>query len=351
MSSSYTAGSTGTGSTGSAASDMRRTSLLAVGAGGGHAAFTVGVLKGLFVDSGDCAEWTHLAGISAGALVVGMIQQVDPYNPSEYWKALDTITCKLCNKFPLRPHLRGGGALNAMYSLFFSNSLYQNDLPKFIQSNIDFAKIRRRDRTLSIGMYNQTKGQYETHVVAPEMSEDHIVKMLTASCSVPCALPPQQIGEDMYVDGGMYHVLPVDEIVAFWNAHKGHVDILACYPTQSLQEFKICEEVKSKFALVTQCSDFIIDTYWNTYQRDLDRIDELFNIKVRESAVNTWNVATASGMRRVRFFSPCVGVYIDLVGNQESVAQLLMRHGREAAKEATSAAHVVNTFTAKKMRV
>ena len=329
-------------------------SMLAVGAGGAHAAFTLGVLLQWFAQGENCAEWTHLAGISAGALVTGMIQQVDMQNPSEYAGALEVIRTKLCNKFPLRPHIKLSSTLNAMYSLFFSNSLYQNDLPTFIQSNINFKKLKRHDRTLSIGMYNQTKGQYETHKVVPTMSDEHIVKMLTASCSVPCALPPQKIGEDMYVDGGMSRVIPVDEIAAFWKEYEGDVDILACYPTMSLQEFKTCEEVKSRFALLTQCSDFVIDTLWNTYQRDLDAIDQLFGIETRTSAVNTWNVMTDSGTRRVRFLSPRVGVYIDLVGQQQTVAELLIHYGREAAQACqnnASAAQVHPLFTPVKMRV
>jgi len=328
--------------------------MLVVGAGGAHAAFVLGVLQQWVLHGNSCAEWTHLAGISAGALVTGMIQQVDMQNASEYAGVLEVIRTKLCNKFPLRPHIQLSSTLNAMYSLFFSNSLYQNDLPKFIQENINFKKFKESDRTLSIGMYNQTKGRYESHVVKHTDSEEHIVKMLTASCSVPCALPPQKIGGQMFVDGGLSRVMPFAEIAAFWKNHKGHLDILACYPTMSLQEFKICENVKSRFALLTQCSDCVIDTLWNTYQRDLDDIDELLQVHTRESAVNTWNIVTDSGTRRVRFLSPRVGVYIDLVGKQQTVAELLIRYGREAANDCrdnANAAQVHTLFTPVKMRM
>ena len=97
-----------------------------------------------------------------------------------------------------------------------------------------------------VGAYNATQGKYQTF----DQSDPDIAHAVIASASVPGVFTPVHIGNDQFVDGAVAHVVPVQEILHYWEHNTGDIDILMCYPTHSLQQFLLlCRQVRALDAL------------------------------------------------------------------------------------------------------
>lgn len=301
-----------------------KSTMLAISAGGDHCAYVFGMLTQLFVQEPANSNWKYLTGNSAGAFICAAICQTNINSPQEYISAISDLYKEM--ETPMTHKWSNlGSFMNTIEALLFHNSLYQDSLPKAVRTRLSERKMAASGRHLSVGVYNKTKGQYEV------ISGVHnMLQPICASASVPLVFPPVQMNGDTYVDGGLGHILPVPQIIKWCDANSGDIDILCCYPFNSIEEFAKTEIQDSRYKLISMGQDMLIDMYWNNYQRDLNDLATYFNIRdIREHPVNKWVTAE----RTVRLFSPAKGIYSDFTNCHKIALHQMFEHGKQVVHD------------------
>jgi len=291
---------------------------LIVTAGGNHSATVLGMMYELFVHDPRC-DWTFLAGNSAGALVCCGVSTVD--NRSDYVRMILRMFESMRTKKVALEWSVLGSLVNFVQSLFYHKSVYRTTLPGMVAS--EFGNPVHAER-LHIGVYNQTKGRYETMGYSPEA--------VAASCSIPGVFEPVLINGDEYVDGGMGHIIPTPAVVEWCEEAKrgdrdDRIDIMCCYPIVSFKEFHRSEYVGSSMKLANEALETFICVLWNNLQRDLDELSRYFDKDVRKHRMFT------VGKISVRIFAPEIGVYSSFVHCNPTALTKMYRHGREVVKQ------------------
>ena len=278
---------------------------LYISAGGDHGAYALGMMYAMNTD------YTHVGGISAGALIAAalahsgntrecaqqMYEMLRSHSMAEPW-----ITQKL------------GSIVNAVYALLFRHSLFQNHIPTLAKPYFDTPM----QKTLEVGAYNTTLGRYETFDETSPYMSDAVV----ASASPPAIFSPVLINKCKYSDGAMAHVIPVDEIKAYWKNSKGDVDVLMCYPTSSLEDFMKCE-MTSGLSLQKDMERATYEMVWNTMQRDLRELEETFGPLSGETRV---------GGRVLRFIRPSKPIYSSFTHPSTAAVDAMYQAGKDAAR-------------------
>ena len=203
--------------------------MLALSTGGKHCSYMFGFLEQLFIDEPTC-YWKDLAGNSAGALICAGISQTN--NNSEYIHMVQSLYTTMCSTDIAQPWNSFGSILNGIHAFLFHDSLYKDSLTSLVSNRLDPLKMRASGKQLHIGVYNKTRGLYETI-----SGVDNMLDAICASASIPGVFPPRTINGDLYVDGGIGHVIPVPAIIKWCDEHSnGQLDIMVCYPITSFKE-------------------------------------------------------------------------------------------------------------------
>lgn len=299
--------------------------MLALSAGGYHIAEIFGMMNQLLkTENGD---WTTFAGNSAGALIcAGLYQESDNVSRKTILKHLYN---NMCHKSMTKGWSKFGKYVNVIHSIIFHNSLFRN-LSTPLQEELNNNKLATKtDSNLYIGVYNITKGVYET-----KHNSSEIVKILCASSSVPGVFPPQRIGKDDYVDGGLAHILPTPAICDWVSKNKSddpdapilQCDIMSCYPVSKFSQFCTSEYKKSYVKMVNSVSVAAVSVLWNNLQRDIDVLTQCFGEDLR-------NVRQfRCGNINVRFFAPDTGVYSNLLSPDTTAMQTMYNNGETVVK-------------------
>jgi hypothetical protein len=291
-----------------------------VSAGGNHSATVLGMMHELFVHDPRC-DWKFLAGNSAGALVCCGVSTVS--SNSEYLLMIQRMFDSMCTKKVTREWSVFGSLINFVESLFYHKSVYRTTLPDMVA--LEFNNRVRVGRSLHFGVYNQTKGRYET-------MEGYSPEVVAASCSIPGVFEPVSINGDEYVDGGMGHIIPTPAVVEWCESAKrkkkpDRLDIMSCYPIVSFKEFRSTEYLCSNMKLAGEALETFICVLWNNLQRDLDELSRYFDVDVRQTRV--FEVGNIS----VRIFAPEIGIYSSFVKNDPRALKRMYRHGEEVVKQ------------------
>tara|TARA_B100000214_G_scaffold362517_1_gene327037 strand:- start:541 stop:1503 length:963 start_codon:yes stop_codon:yes gene_type:complete len=270
--------------------------LLALSAGGDRGAVLVGMLHGLYKAGGkDRIDWKQISGISAGAIVGGLVSQTTPNNfDSRMEKARDMFD--LGGFHVVEPHTRWGFYINAIDALWYYDSLYSNEPMKKIieeQFNEELAFT-----PLTVGAYNKDRCEYEVFY-------ENLSTAILASSAVPIVFPAIQIGEYKYQDGGMRHIIPVQEIFEFIREHPQGctVDVMVCYPINCYELFFKTMTPEGYLPLIEESFRVMTDQMLCTLNRDLMDLARYLNIsfeEIREKACNTFANDTVT----INIFSP-----------------------------------------------
>ena len=288
---------------------------LVVSAGGDHSAYVLGMLHQLFLKDPRC-DWKFLAGNSAGSLICcGVCKST---NEHEYIKMIVQMFDSMCNNDAIREWSIFGTFINLIQSFFYHKSIYRTTLPSMICK--EFGNEMPSGRTLHIGVYNQTKGKYETMVgYSPEV--------VAASCSIPGIFEPVVINGDEYVDGGMMHIIPTPAIKEWCASNTGNLDIMCCYPMCSFEEFHKTEYVSSSMKLMSEGLETFICLLWNNLQRDLDELSSYFGVDIRNKRVFNF------GKISVRVFAPSKGIYSSFTDRNPVTLHRMFCHGEDVVRE------------------
>lgn len=278
---------------------------LFISAGGDHAAYALGMLHVMNT------QYTHVGGISAGALISAALAHNG-----------DTRECVQQMYETLRSHTVAepwitkqlGSVVNAVYSLLFRHSLFQNHIPTLAAPYFTTAL----QKTYQVGAYNTTHGQYVTF----DNTSPHIRDAVVASASPPAIFTPVEIDGCKYSDGAMAHVIPVDEIKAYWKNSTGDIDVMMCYPTSSFEDFMKCE-MKPGHWLSKDMQGAAYEMVWNTMQRDIRDLEETFGPLRSELRVGT---------RLIRFIRPLKPIYSSFTEPSKAAVDAMFQAGKDAAR-------------------
>lgn len=285
--------------------------MLAISSGGDHSAYVLGMLKGVFAMKPEVTDWTHVSGISAGALIGSQIAQIEAGDRSGFIKKINNLTNSHVNF--VKSWSSVSNILGIVKGMLWHTGLFDSELKHLIEERWD-----KKHRELYVGAYNQTVGRYESF--GPDPCSD----IVAASASIPVVFEPVKYNNMSYCDGGLAHIIPIREIKEHWD--KGDLDVMICYPTNHEEYLKTCE-VLSRFKLMGRVMDTISESNWFNLNRDIEELSQLVGADVRQGG--TFKV----GDKTVRVYVPEKGYYCDVVNRNYNTLKRMHRHGEEVAKK------------------
>ena len=244
--------------------------MLAIGSGGNKFIELLAEAHELRVRTGK--DWEVLAGISAGALLCGLISMI-PLNDA---KAFERDLTRAREKFihsskssPFRPWVPLGAFASALFAVMFDKPSVFRGNGKFVRKEFDNNRFRESGRRLLVGIFDQTRQQYRT-VDSKWHSGQDITQAIAASCAVPVVVPGIHFHGHLCRDGGICHTLPVNEIFQFVKRHRGvarvHVDLLVSDGLRTAPPPRDKPNVTQ--AMLDVCTSLV----WLNLQRDLRRL-------------------------------------------------------------------------------
>ena len=179
-------------------------------------------------------DWDVAAGISAGALVAGLISQIPKNDLNAFNHDFDRAKCKFmrdAEASPFRPHVPLGEFANALFCVLAGKESLFKGMSSFVKKEFDERRFRCSGRRLLVGVFDNETQSYRTVDGDNEPSE--IVRQaIEASCSIPVAMPAVNVsGIGRCRDGGLVHTIPIEECLRFIedNQREGvpcHIDLL-----------------------------------------------------------------------------------------------------------------------------
>ena len=283
--------------------------MLAISSGGDHSAYVLGMLKGVFAKNPELTDWTHIYGISAGALIGSQIAQIEPGDRSAFIKKINTL--KDSHVQFAKSWSTVGNVLGIVKGMLWHTSLFDSQLKHIVEE-----RWGDKHRELYVGTYNQTRGKYETF--GPDPSAD----IVAASASIPVIFQPVKYNDMEYCDGGIAHIIPIKEIKEHWD--KGDLDVMICYPTEHSEYMKTCD-VLSRYKLYGRVMDTVSESNWFNLNRDIEELSSMVGQDVRNGGV------FQVGDKTVRVYVPNQGYYCDVVNRNFNTLKRMHRHGEEIA--------------------
>ena len=288
--------------------------MLAISAGGDHSAYVLGMLRGVFSQRPEITDWQKTCGISAGALISSQISEIEIGDRSGFIKKIN----HLCNSHVdfVKSWSPISSILGIVKGMLWHTSLFNGQLRSIIND-----EWSPKHRELYVGAYNQTRGQYES------FGPDPGIDLVAASASIPVVFQSVRCNDMEYCDGGIAHIVPINEIKEHWK--EGDLDVMICYPTERSEYLKTCEML-SRFKLVGRVMDTVSESNWFNLKRDLDELSRIVGHDVSKGG------SFKVGDRNVRVYVPEKGIYCDIVNRNFSVLRRMQAHGEEIAKKILS---------------
>jgi NTE family protein len=197
---------------------------LVLSGGGSKGSHSVGAIKYLVNDLG--LQYDYLCGISVGALNACYMSLFPKGQEKEAYEGLESLWLGLTTS-KIRKNWFPFGPVNALWL----DSLYNSDpLIDMVHADVDVKKIRANGRKIAVGATSVTKAQYRTFT----QDDDCFVDAVLASSSFPMGLCPIVIDGEKYSDGGLKHIIPIQEAIDFGATD---IDVIACGPPSTTSSF------------------------------------------------------------------------------------------------------------------
>jgi NTE family protein len=197
---------------------------LVLSGGAVHGAYQMGAIKYLVEDLG--LEYDFFAGVSVGALNSAYMslypkgqEKNAVSNLYNIWMGIDNAKVRK-NWFPF-------GVVSALWK----DSLYNSQpLIDMVHNTVDVNKIRQANRQVAVGAVNMVTGDYRTFT----QNDDFFADGVLASSSFPMGLCPIVINGDKYTDGGLKHIIPMQEAI---DSGATDIDVIVCGPAKTTSKF------------------------------------------------------------------------------------------------------------------
>jgi len=302
---------------------------LACSGGGDKGIIMVGMLLQLYKIKGkDAVNWDEMAGISVGSFLVGYLSQttVDTFEPM----MLALKTAFIENKIQvIETWSWGGQFINFINAFFNHSSVYSNH--RMMQTLHEWFHPDRVVRPFHVGAYNKTLATYETF---SSTSDQDMVRAMLASAAVPVILPEVKIGTSMYQDGGMRHLIPVEEIKEWLVRTEGpkHVDVMVCYPIHKINLFMEMSAPILNYPLIDESTRMISDLMLEQLQADIREIATLCGVSYEEIHKTSCGKFTM-GDTTIQILSPSSGHFTSMLSMTSEQNKELFASGASTAGE------------------
>jgi len=197
---------------------------LVLSGGGSKGSWQAGVLTRLLGEEGQYYE--VICGVSVGALNGAFLAQYPlgrereaSFDLGNLWRAVETS--KIYKRwFPF-------GRLHALWR----GSAYNSEpLADWVSTALDTKRIQTSGRKLRVGAVSLTTGEYRL------FGEDYpeLTQAVLASASFPAALCPVSMEGELWSDGGIKEITPLQGAIALGASH---VDVVLCSPKSTTTPF------------------------------------------------------------------------------------------------------------------
>ncbi len=175
-----------------------------------------------------------------------------------FWRTKITDPSKLVKQWP-----EAGVAVHALFGTF-NGFLSVAPLQHLVETTLDVKRLQASKVPASIGTVNvdTTKIKYVTN------ADPDFKQFILASAALPLVMPIVEIksgpNAGRYVDGGVKHVVPVQDAAA--NGNSTHIVAIVCQAPLSTEKYQALTNVKDVIQLSRRYSDIASD---NVIETDL----------------------------------------------------------------------------------
>lgn len=303
---------------------------LAMSGGGDRGCVLVGILAELYhIQGKEVTDWEELAGISAGGLIASILSQTTTNTIYDKIKTIKDIF--LDGGFHVVDSwVWGGQVVNVLDALMFHDSIFQSTpMQKLIKKHYNSKDVQRK---FSVGAYNKTLCRYES------FNSDDCKQMesaVLASAAVPIVLPNVKIDNYTYEDGGVRHLIPVNEIENWIKKNpntKKKVDVLVCFPVNNYKVFLKMIVPETSYPLINNSIRSLGDIMLLTMENDLKRLAKLLNITYEELTVDNCSEFTHNDLT-IRILSPNDGEFTSFISMNPATSMKLFESGARSVRD------------------
>jgi len=289
---------------------------LVISGGGAKGAFAAGAIAEL--DSAGIG-FSVIAGASAGALNAALLAQGSAQQLPGLWQS---TRAKDVYRGSFNPFWLIKRLWNRRLSVFDTTPLR-----RLLASHISLDKLQDgRAPILSMGTVHWRDGEYEARTQWDFMEQDQLISWLMASAAIPLAFPPQPIGNEYWLDGGVRNNNPLGDIL--WAKPREVWVINANPPT--MKEAKPPRSMKQVGA---RALELLMHEALLSDQREFIRMNSL----VAQAAAHGCNLIDQDGepyrVYRLKVLNPSISMGETLDFSKEW-ADRRIDHGRAVARKA-----------------
>jgi NTE family protein len=204
---------------------------LVLSGGGSRGSYQVGVLKALSEQSH--ISWDSVHGVSVGSLnAAWLAMHTKTDQPAcisgliNIWNSIESSLDIYEPWLPLK--------LNYVSSMWKGSLYTGKPLEKLINNFWDSSKLRESGIKLTVGCCSLSTLKYKD-IVNSEVSDDSLKSYVLASTHVPIIFEPLFIDNELWIDGGLQHLIPLQaaiaenpdviDVVLSSPVHDRHIDI------------------------------------------------------------------------------------------------------------------------------
>lgn len=175
---------------------------LVLSGGGSKGAYQVGAVDYLVNEKN--LTFDIVCGSSVGSINAVYLSQFSTHEEKDGIKALKKMWENLKRKNVYKQWFPFG------WFQFWKKGLYNlSPLKKFLLTILDFDKIKKSNRQLSVGAVSISSGEYKV----VNKNDENLIDMVVGSCSIPLLFPPHKFGNDYYCDAGVRENVPLQQAV------------------------------------------------------------------------------------------------------------------------------------------
>lgn len=216
---------------------------LVLGGGAVKGAYELGAIKYLIKDLGK--QYDIICGVSVGALNGSHLAM---YSKEEQYKGVDYLSTvwDTINNDKVRKDWFPFGVVSGLWKESIYNSQPLMDL---VRKNLDLETIRKNGVQVAVGAVSITTGNYKCFT----QLDDSFIDGVIASSADPIGLCPIMIDGELWSDGGLKHIVPIQAAI---DLGAEDLDIVMCHPKQNTSTYTKSWGIKG-FGL--RCLDLMTD--------------------------------------------------------------------------------------------
>lgn len=214
---------------------------LVLSGGAAKGAFQVGALIHLIINLK--YSYKNFSGVSVGALNSSFLAQYNDLEQGIF--DLRNLWCNIRKENILKRHFPFG-RLHGLWK----KSLYDSKpLQDLIDNNIDIHKIQQSNNNIEIGSVCLNNGKYST------VNQDNInfIDHVKASCSFPGLFEPISIDNELWLDGGVKSITPLQAAI---NSGASEIDVILTSPESN----NVCFNKGNSIDILKRSIDLMIDS-------------------------------------------------------------------------------------------